>query len=123
MKIDNLIDKTWKKCLIIFVVIFIVVFCIGFISVGVLDSALTDSHIHTISIVVADKFISNNTYDDYIVIDSNNKTYVINNDDNNYDKRMYDSIKVGNKYEITIRDPAPTDINQIIYILQVHNAS
>lgn len=123
MKINNLIDKTWKKCLIVFVVIFIIVFCVGFISVGVLDSALIDSHVHTTSVVVTDKFISNNTYDDYIIIDSNNKTYVINNNDNNYDKRMYDSIKVGNKYDITIRNPAPNDINQIIYILQVHHAS
>lgn len=123
MKIKDLYDKTWKKCLIIFVIVFVAVLCVGFISVDFLENILTDSNIHTASIVVADKFISNNTYDDYIVIDTKNKTYVINNNDNNYDKRMYDAIKIGNKYEITIRDPAPNDINQIIYILQVHNAS
>lgn len=123
MKINNLYDKTWKKCLIVFITIFVIVFCIGFVSIDFIGHSLMNSHIHTSTIVVQDKFISNNTYDDYIIIDANNKTYVINNNDNNYDTRLYDAIEVGHKYTITIRDPAPEDVNQIIYILQVHNAS
>ena len=116
-------NKTWKKCLIVFVVIFVIALCIGFVSVNILGDTIIKSHVHTDSITVANKYISNNTYDDYVIVDSKNKTYVINNDDNNYDKRIYDAINIGNKYDITVRDPSPDDVNQIVYILQVHNAS
>lgn len=80
-----------------------------------------NKNVYVDTIIVKDKFISNDTQNDYyIVTDINNKTYAINNNDMGYDKQMYNTIKVGEKYRVTMRE-SPNDTNMNIYILQVHN--
>lgn len=93
----------------------------GVLSINYLGEVIMDKNVHVDTIIVKDKFLGNDTQDDYYIItDMNNKTYVIDNNDIKYDKQIYNTIKIGEKYRITMRD-SPNDTNMNTYILQVHN--
>lgn len=118
---NNILDKTWKRCVVVFLIIFLLVVVGGALSIDYLGHVIMDKNVHVDTIIVKDKFIGNDTQDDYYIItDMNNKTYIIDNNDMGYDKQIYNTIKVGEKYRVTMRD-SPNDTSMNIHILQVHN--
>ena len=118
---NNILDKTWKRCVVVFLIIFILVVVVGALSINYLGESIMNKHVYVDTIIVKDKFIGNDTQDDYyIVTDMNNKTYVIDNNDIGYDKQIYNKIKIGEKYRVTMKN-LPNDTNMNIHILQVHN--
>lgn len=119
---DKLLDKTWKKCIIIFVVIFLCVLIGGFFSINYLHDVVTNNHVHTDSVLIVDKMYGDNKYSDYyLVIGGNNKTYSIVNHGDGYGEEMFDKIQVGHKYKLVVKEPESIDINQFTHILQVYN--
>lgn len=119
MKINNLYNKTWKKCIIIFIIVFLIVSVGGYITITYLDNFVSENNFHTDYIVVQNKSTVN--YDFYIITDISNKSYIINSNNDNYDKKLYDMIEIGQRYKVVLQDPKATDINQTTYIIQAYN--
>lgn len=118
-KIKNkLLDKTWKRTIIIFIFIFIVVLSVGVLSVNYLHDTVTNNHIHTDNIYVVNKTHNNNHY---IVIGEGNKTYYVSND--KYGIKIFNSIDTGKTYKVVIKEPELVDINHFPFIIQVHNVT
>ena len=113
--INKLTDTTWKKCLLIFIIIFAVTFVVAGGTLDYFGNIINDKNIHQDMIIVKDK--ANNNTDYYTIIDNNNKVYSIANEDS----KIFDDIKVGNKYKIVVQEPI--NDNQTVYILQVHNGT
>ena len=111
MKKKNLLDKTWKKCLLIFIIVFIITCVFAGGMVDYFDNVIEDNHIHPDVIVVKDK-ISNGTY---TVIDINSKVYNISNNDS----KVFNRIEIGKKYKVIVEEPLEKTHNA--RILQVHN--
>ena len=71
---------------------------------------------------VQDKITQNDTNrTTFIVIDMNNKTYVINSGNTRYDKKLYESLTVGESYRAVLQDININDVDKTSYIIQVHN--
>lgn len=122
MKINDLFNKTWKQCIIFFIIIFLVVVIGGFLSIGYLNETIMDNNFYTYNIVVQDKITQNDTNrTTFIVIDMNNKTYVINSGNTRYDKKLYESLTVGESYRAVLQDININDVDKTSYIIQVHN--
>ena len=107
----KILNKNWKKCLLIFIIVFFVTFISAGGIVHHFDDAVESNNIYPDIIVIKDKF--NNG--EYIVIDINNKTYNIDNND----AKIFNKIEIGQKYRVIIEEPIQ-DTNHA-YILQVHN--
>ena len=105
-------DKTWKKCLWIFIIIFAVTFVGLVATVDYFGTVVDNNNIHQDIVVVKSK-MNNDSY--YTITDNNNREYIIDNDDG----QIFDSIEVGNRYRIIVRETMNKD--QDVYILQVHN--
>lgn len=121
-KINNyLLDKTWKKIIIIFLIVFLIIFVSGVASINYLSGIVNDNHIHTEIINVTDKMDNSSPFGDYFFIKTiDNKTYVI---DNKNGRDMFNIIGIGNQYKIVVTDPDVQDINQFPHILQVYNVT
>lgn len=120
---DNLFDKKWKKYVIIFTIVFLVFMGIGTYSINYLHDSIMDNHIHVEEIIVQDKIYDNNTYDTYyLIIDNNNKTYTIDNN-NDYNSDMFNYVQIGEKYKVVIQEPDMMGFggNNLPHIIQVHN--
>lgn len=116
-------DKMWKRVLIIFAIVFLLIFGIGVMSINYLNDIVSSENVHTEIVTVTDKLYGDNPYSDYyIIIGNNNKTYGITNHDG-YGQKMFESIKVGNKYEFIVKEPLPTDINRQTHILRAQNVT
>ena len=111
MKKKNILDKTWKKCLLIFIIVFFITLLLAGGVVDYFDDIVEDNHIHPDVIIIKDK-IDNGTY---TVIDINNKTYNIGNNDS----KVFDRIEINKKYKVVVEEPMQKSQNA--YILQVHN--
>lgn len=117
----KLFDKTWKKCIFIFLIVFLLIVVGGSLSINYLHDVVTNSHVHTESITVIDKLYGDNPYSDYyLIIGDNNKTYSIVNHDDGYGREMFNNIKVGQTYKIVVKEPELIDINQFPHIMQVY---
>ena len=88
---------------------------------------LEDSSFEDMSLKFNIRFYEINSSVKYKVVVKNNsdKNYtmsdnIIDNNDMGYDKQIYNTIKVGEKYRVTMRD-SPNDTSVNIHILQVHN--
>lgn len=122
MKISDLYNKTWKKCVIVFLIIFLIVAVGGFISINYLNEMMMDNHVHSDTIIVKDKFIGKDMYDDcFIITDMNNQTYLISNNNKDYDKRLFDNITIGQKYRVTVKESMNNNNDINTYIIQVHD--
>ena len=122
--ITKLTDKTWKKCLIIFIIIFMVLVGVGVTSVNYLTQTIADSNIDIVTTTVIDKIDGDNLYNNYyLIITENNQTFSIEDTQDGYGKKMFDKIKIGEKYKFVIRHPDITDSNQFTHILQVQNGT
>lgn len=111
--LKQLTNETWKKCLLIFIIIFILTFVFAGGMVDYLYHTIDDKNIHQDMIIIKDK--ANNNTDYYTVVDSNDKVYSIANEDS----KMFEDIQIGNKYKVIVKEPI--NDNQTVYILQVHN--
>ena len=121
---NKIFDKTWKKILIIFVIVFLFIFVGGVLSINYLSDAVTNSHIHSDTVVVVDKIYGDSQFSDYyLIVGNNNKTYSIVNHKDGYGKDMFNRINVGNKYKFVVKEPELLDINQFTHILQVYNVT
>lgn len=119
---EKLFDATWKKCVWTFLFVFLLIGIGGTLSINYLHDAVTNSHIHSENIVIKDKMYGDNPYSDYyIIVSTQNKTYSIVNHHDNYGQRMFDLLEIGRKYEIIVKEPELTDINQFTHILQVYD--
>lgn len=116
-----LFNKTWKKCTFIFLFIFLFILVGGILSINYLNDAVTNSHIHSETVLVSDKMYGDSSLSDYYIIVGNNKTYSIVDHGDGYGSRMFDKINVGNKYEFVVKEPELTDFNHFSHILQVRN--
>ena len=120
--IKKLTNTTWKKCLWIFIVVFIIMLLGSGIAINYLNDVVNDNNIHDEEIIVKDKIYGDSAYTDYcIIIGTNNKTYRIVNHNDNYGKKMFESIEIGKKYRMIVKEPELTDLHKATHILQVHN--
>ena len=121
---NKLINKTWKKCLLIFLIVFIVFFVGSLTSINYLNDIVTHHHIHSDTITVTDKMYGDNPLsDDLIIVGANNKTYSIANHDDGYGRNMFNSMDINQTYKVTVKEPELTEINQFTHILQVYNVT
>lgn len=121
--INMFFDATWKRILIIFIVVFLIILGAGIYSVNYLNDVASNKNIHAETVVVVDKLYGDNPNSDYyIILGNNNKTYGITNHDG-YGQKMFEKIQVGKKYEFIVKYPGPTDINQQIHILRAENVT
>lgn len=121
---NKIFDKTWKKSLIIFLVIFSIIFVGGLTSINYLNDIVANNNIHPEIVTVYDKAYGDKSLSDYyIIVGTNNKTYSIVNHDDGYGVKLFTSIEVGKTYEFIVREPELTDINQNTHILQVHDVT
>lgn len=119
---NSLFDKKWKKYVIIFTIVFLIVMGIGTYSITYLHNSIVDSHIHAEEIIVQNKGYDNNTYDNYyIIVDNNNKTYMVDNNDNN--REIFDYIQIGKRYKVVVQEPDFMEFenNNLPVIIQVYN--
>ncbi len=121
-KINNyLLDKTWKKIVIIFLIVFLVIFVGGMASINYLSGIVNDNHIHSEIINVTDKMDNSSPLGDYFFVKTiDNKTYTI---DGKNGRDMFNTININNKYKVVVADPKSQDINQFPHILQVYNVT
>lgn len=117
-------DKTWKKCIFVFVIIFVIVLAGGVLSINYLHDAVTNSNIHPMTVVVTDKYYGDGANSDYyLVTTDDNQTLSIIDHGDGHGKEMWQSIVVGGKYKFIVKEPELTDINQFTHIIQVYNAT
>jgi hypothetical protein len=113
--------STLRKCIVLFMFIFLFVLIGGTLSINYLNDAVTNSHIHSETVLVSDKMYGDSRFSDYYLVIGDNKTYSIVDHGDGYGAKMFDSINVGDKYRFVVKEPELTDVNQFIHILQVHN--
>lgn len=116
---DNLIEKimaTEYKYVFVAIIIMIVVFVLGAIAIQGMSNVIVDQGITYVDTVVLDKYLDENNTNSYIIIDSNNQTFDISNDDQG--TKMFDSIIVGEHYRFTVKNDTSSSI---IHIIQVYN--
>lgn len=108
--------------IIVLLVVFVIVTVGGALMIDGIFHAADDNGIYTQKVIVIDKYYGQSNYEDYYLVKVNdNVTYSILTGNDNLDKRIFDSIDVGKRYEFTLHNPRPSDKNQHIHILQVHN--
>ena len=119
---ERIFNKTWKRCLILFIIIFLIIALGGAISIGYLDNIITQNQVHSIETNITDKYYGDGMQGDYyLVTTDDNKTFSIIEKGDGYGKKMWDNIQVGHRYRLIIQDGDPMSPNKFSHILQVHN--
>lgn len=122
--IEKMTNKTWKKCLLIFIVVFVIIITSSGIAINYLNDVVNNKNIHEESVVVKDKIYGDSSYIDYyIIIGTNNKTYSIVNHDDDYGEKMFESIEIGKRYKMIVKGPEVTNIHKPTHILEVYNGT
>lgn len=121
-KINNyLLDKMWKKSLIVFLIVFFLIFIGGIASITYLSNVVNDNHIHSEVINITNKTDNSTSVNDYFIVKTaDNKTYIIDEKDS---RKMFNVMTVGKKYKVVVADPSSEDINEFSHILQVYNVT
>lgn len=115
-------NKTWKKCIITFIIIFVVIVVTGVASINYLSDTIADNNIDVVTTKVADKINGDNLYNNYfLIITEDNQTFSIEDKNDGNGKKMFDSIQLNKTYEFTVRHPDITDSNQFTHVLRVQN--
>lgn len=115
-------DNTWKKCIFVFIVIFMIVLVGGALSINYLHDTIVDNNIHSVTVVVADKYYDAeaNTYH-YSVITNNNQTLDIADHGDSHGEELWQKVVIGEKYRFIVRDSELTDNSA--NIIQIHNTT
>ena len=122
--IEKMTDKTWKKCLLIFIVVFIIIIISSGMAINYLNDVVNNKNIHEESVIVKDKIYGDSSYTDYyIIIGTNNKTYSIVNHNDDYGEKMFESIEIGKRYKMIVKEPELTNIHKATHILEVYNGT
>ena len=117
-------NKTWKKCLLIFIVVFVIIITSSGMAINYLNDVVNNKNIHEESVVVKDKIYGDSSYTDYyIIIGTNNKTYSIVNHNDDYGEKMFENIKIGKRYKMIVKEPEVTNIHKPTHILEVYNGT
>jgi len=120
--IKKMTDKTWKKCLLIFIMVFIIMLVSGSMVINYLNDVVSNNNIHEETVTIKDKIYGDSIYTDYyIIIGANNKTYSIVNHNDDYGEKMFEGVEIGKKYRMIVKEPELTDIHKATHILQVYN--
>ena len=117
---DELFDTTWKKCLIIFIIVFIIIAIGGILSINYLHDVVTNNHIHSDKITVMDKTNDNGVY---YIFGTNNKTYMIKAHDDKHNKKIFDNMDINIEYKVVVQEPELIDTDELPHILQVYNGT
>lgn len=108
--------------MIVAMVIFMIIISVGVVVVNTLYYTINNNGIRTEVVIVKDKHFGDGEFADYYLIETtDNKTYSIINHDDNYGKRMFDSIEIGKRYELTLQDPSGLDMARHTHIVKVEN--
>lgn len=107
-----------KKYIIIAIIVAIMVFVVGASAITVLTHTFDNKKIEYSDVVVADKYINNDTRHYYIVVSEEGTVYDILNFTDSDD--VYNHLKIGNKYKFVTQKPLSKDDNYI-HIIQVFN--
>ena len=122
--IEKMTNKTWKKCLLIFIVVFVVIIISSGMAINYLNDVVNNKNIHEESVIVKDKIYGDSSYTDYyIIIGTNNKTYSIVNHNDDYGEKMFESIEIGKRYKMIVKEPELTNIHKATHILEVYNGT
>lgn len=115
-------NKTWKKCIFVFIVIFMIVSVGGALSITYLHDTIVDNNIHPVTVVVADKYYDAeaNTYH-YSVITNSNQTLHIADHGDSRGEELWQKVIVGKKYKFIVRDSELTDNSA--NIIQIYNTT
>lgn len=120
---DKLIDKSWKKILIIFIIVFFIIFLSGVIVVNNMETTIKKGNIHSELLLIEDKTHGEGALSGYYIIVGNNKTYTMLDDGRINTQQMYDNIKMGSKYRVIVQEGPFDDASQYTHILQVDNVT
>lgn len=117
-------NKTWKKCVLLFLVVFVIIFVLGTTSINFLDDVAMDHHIHLLNGNVTDKYYGDTFNEDYyVVVINNDKVLSVKDTGDGYGKKMWNSIQVGQEYAFIVKEPELTDMHPYTHILQVENVN
>lgn len=116
----NLLKKIQNnpcKYLITAIVIMFLVFLAGLYCINTTISAINEQNLEYVEFTVSDKQISEEIDHHYIIIDENNNTYIIDNDD--YGRDLFSAIEKGTHYHFIIQ--LPYNDKKHTHIVQVYN--
>lgn len=99
-----MLNKTWKKCVFVFVIIFMIVLGAGVLSINYLHDTVSDNNIHPATVVVTDKYYNDtdNTYR-YSAVTNGNQTLHFIDDGDSRGRELWDKIAVGGKYKFVVK--------------------
>lgn len=116
-------EKIWKgkpKYAILLIVILFLTLAIGASIILSLDDLLQDKEIDYVDVVVADKYINNDTSHYYVIVSQDGSLFDIVNITNS--KNLFDRISIGEEYRFVTKKPFSID-DKYIHIVQVHDGS
>lgn len=116
-KIKNDFTPSPYKYIIIFLVVFITVSLTSYVLLTDFENKINDQNIQYVECAVVDKYITNDSIPQYMIVCNDNNTYEIAND--RASKKMFDNINIGYHYHFIVRQPI--DKNDSILIVQVYN--
>lgn len=98
-------DKTWKKCIFVFIIIFMIVLVGGVLSINYLHDTVADNNIHPATVVVTDKYYNDtdNTYR-YSAVTNNNRTLHFIDDGDSRGQELWNKITVGGEYRFVVKE-------------------
>lgn len=115
----NLIEKimnTEYKYVFVGIIIMIIVFVLGALMIQGMSNVIEEQGVTYTDAIISDKYLDENNNHFYIIVDNNNRTFDIKNDDQGL--KMFDKITLGQHYRFTIQN----DTNSpIMHIIQVYN--
>ena len=119
MDLLNTIQNNPCKYLIVAIIIMFVVFLIGIYCINTTMTAINEHNLEYIEFTVTDKYISQDIQHHYAVVNEDNDTYIIDNDD--YGRDLFDNINVGSHYHFIVQ--LPYNDHDYTHIVQVYNAT
>lgn len=117
-------NKTWKKCIFVFIIIFMVILVGGALTINYLHDTVVDNNIHPVTVMVTDKYYDDkeNSYH-YSVITDSNKTLSIVDYRDSHGEELWQKIIVGKRYRFIVKEPELTNVNHFTNIIQVYNTT
>ena len=116
-------EKIWKgnrKYITIAIIVVVLTFAIGAFIITSLDGLMDVKNVNSVDVMVADKYINNDSEHYYVIVSSDGDLFDIVNITNTKD--LYNQISVGKEYRFVTKQPFSAD-DKYIHILQVYNGT
>lgn len=114
--------KIWEgncRYVIIALVVLILTFVVGAFFIDSLNYVIQDKNVNYTDVIVANKYIDNDSEHFFVVVSEQGDVYdIVNITDG---KDIFNSIEVGKHYRFIIKEPLSVD-DKYIHILEVHDA-